>query len=542
MAIAARWCEAHFNRPGFDLFGYDTYALCSDGDLMEGLSHEAASLAGHLKLSNLCWVYDNNHITIEGNTSLAFDEDVAVRFEGLGWRVVSVDDANDLESLGKAFQFFKENDQAPTLVIVRSVIGYGSPNKANDHSAHGAPLGEEEVRLTKQAYGWPEDAQFLVPDEVLEHFAQGIGSRGEEEHKAWLENLDAYAAEYPDLFVQWQSMQSGALPEAWDSEIPKFEADEKGLATRVSSGKVLNGLAQKIPWFLGGSADLAPSTMTHLAEEGDFEAGSYGNRNLHFGIREHGMAAACNGMGLSRLLPYGGTFFIFSDYMRPSVRLSALMKLPVLYVLTHDSIGLGEDGPTHQPVEHLSALRAIPGLRVFRPGDANEVAEAYRAVLADATMPTAMVLTRQALPTLDRTKYGSAAGTQRGGYIVADCEGAPELILLGTGSELTIAFGAWQQLTTDGVATRLVSLPCWELFDAQEQSYRHEVLPPHITPRVAVEAAVAQGWEKYLGPAGRFVGMTDYGASAPYQRLYEEFGITVEHVVAEAKAALAHRA
>ncbi|MEE2780832.1 MAG: transketolase [Planctomycetota bacterium] len=541
MAIAAKWCEAHFNKPGFELFGNDTYALCSDGDLMEGVSQEAASLAGHLKLSNLCWIYDDNHITIEGNTSLAFNEDVAARFESLGWQVRHVDDANDLEALNSALQFFKENDQGPTLIVVRSVIGYGSPNKANDHSAHGAPLGEEEVRLTKEAYGWPADAQFLVPEEVLEHFAQGIRSRGESEHKVWLEKLDAYAAEYPELFVQWKAMQAGALPDGWDAEIPQFEADEKGLATRVSSGKVLNGMAKKIPWFLGGSADLAPSTMTHLAEDGDFEPGSYGNRNFHFGIREHGMAAACNGMALSGLLPYGGTFFVFSDYMRPSVRLSALMKLPVIYVLTHDSIGLGEDGPTHQPVEHLSALRAMPGLRVFRPGDANEVAEAYRAVLSDATMPTAMVLTRQALPTLDRTAHGSATETRRGGYVLADCDGTPEIILLGTGSELAIALEAWQQLVADGVAARLVSLPCWELFDAQDEDYRDKVLPPQVVSRVAVEAAVSQGWEKYLGATGRFVGMTDYGASAPYQRLYEEFGITVDCVVAEAKDLLAEK-
>ena len=541
MAMAARWSEAYFSRPGFDLFGYDTYAICSDGDLMEGVSQEAASLAGHLKLSNLCWIYDDNHITIEGNTSLAFNEDVAGRFEGLGWRVTLVDDANDLDALARSFQFFKENDETPTLIIVRSIIGYGSPNKANDHSAHGAPLGEDEVKLTKQAYGWPADAKFLVPDEVAEHFSQGIGARGEAEYKAWQEQMDAYATAHPELFSQWQLMQSGGLPADWDAKVPSFEPDEKGLATRVTSGKVLNALAENIPWFLGGSADLAPSTMTHLTDEGDFEPEAYGNRNFHFGIREHGMAAACNGLALCRFLPFGGTFFVFSDYMRPAIRLAAIMELPVIYVFTHDSIGLGEDGPTHQPVEHLSALRAIHGLRVFRPGDANEVAEAYRGILADPSMPTAMVLTRQALPTLDRTKFECASGVLRGGYVLADCANDPELILIGTGSELPLAAEAGQRLSADGVAVRVVSLPCWELFDAQDEAYQQQVLPPRVAARVAVEAGACQGWEKYIGSQGRFVGMTGYGASAPYQRLYEEFGITVDHVVAEAKAALAQR-
>ena len=541
MAMAARWSEAYFSQPGFDLFGYDTYAICSDGDLMEGVSQEAASLAGHLKLSNLCWIYDDNHITIEGNTSLAFNEDVAGRFEGLGWRVTLVDDVNDLDALARSFQFFKENDQTPTLIIVRSIIGYGSPNKANDHSAHGAPLGEDEVKLTKQAYGWPVDAKFLVPDEVTEHFSQGIGVRGKAEYKAWQEQMDAYATAHTELFSQWQLMQSGRLPAEWDATVPSFEPDEKGLATRVTSGKVLNALAENIPWFLGGSADLAPSTMTHLTDEGDFEPEAYGNRNFHFGIREHGMAAACNGLALCRFLPFGGTFFVFSDYMRPSIRLAAIMELPVIYVFTHDSIGLGEDGPTHQPVEHLSALRAIHGLRVFRPGDANEVVEAYRGILADPSMPTAMVLTRQALPTLDRTKFECASGVLRGGYVLADSANDPELILIGTGSELPLATEAGQRLSADGVAVRVVSLPCWELFDAQDEAYQQQVLPPRVAARVAVEAGVRQGWEKYIGSQGRFVGMTSYGASAPYQRLYEEFGITVDHVVAEAKAALAQR-
>ena len=541
MAMASRWSQAHFSRPGFGLFGFDTYALCSDGDLMEGVSQEAASLAGHLKLSNLCWIYDDNHITIEGDTSLAFNEDVAGRFESLGWRVTLVEDANDLDSLAGAFKFFKENDDAPTLIIVRSVIGYGSPNKANDHSAHGAPLGEDEVRLTKEAYGWPADEKFLVPEEVAAHFSQGIGARGGKAFQAWQEKMDAYAEAHPDLFAKWQSMQSGDLPANWDAKIPTFDADGKGLATRVSSGKVLNALAETIPWFLGGSADLAPSTMTHLTTEGDFEPTGYGNRNFHFGIREHAMGAACSGMALCRLLPFGGTFFVFSDYMRPSMRLAAIMQLPVIYVFTHDSIGLGEDGPTHQPVEHLSALRSICGLRVFRPGDANEVAESYRTVLADPSKPTAMVFTRQALPTLDRTQFEPASGVECGGYVLRDSSGDPDLILIGTGSELTIAVTAGEKLAAEGIAVRIVSLPSWEVFDDQDATYRDHVLPRGVTARVAVEAGVSQGWEKYIGTEGRFVGMTGYGASAPYQRLYEEFGITVDQVVAEAKAVLAER-
>ena len=541
MAMASRWSQAHFSRPGFDLFGFDTYALCSDGDLMEGVSQEAASLAGHLKLSNLCWIYDDNHITIEGDTSLAFNEDVAGRFESLGWRVTLVEDANDLVSLARAFEFFKENDDAPTLIIVRSVIGYGSPNKANDHSAHGAPLGEDEVRLTKEAYGWPADEKFLVPEEVAAHFSQGIGARGGKAFQAWQDKMDAYAEAHPDLFAKWQSMQSGDLPADWDAKIPTFDADGKGLATRVSSGKVLNALAETIPWFLGGSADLAPSTMTHLTTEGDFEPTGYGNRNFHFGIREHAMGAACSGMALCRLLPFGGTFFVFSDYMRPAMRLAAIMQLPVIYVFTHDSIGLGEDGPTHQPVEHLSALRSICGLRVFRPGDANEVAESYRTVLADPSKPTAMVFTRQALPTLDRTQFEPASGVERGGYVLLDPSGDPDLILIGTGSELTIAVTAGEKLAAEGIAVRIVSLPSWEVFDDQDATYRDHVLPPGVTARVAVEAGVSQGWEKYIGTEGRFVGMTGYGASAPYQKLYEEFGITVDQVVAEAKAVLAER-
>ena len=429
MAIAAAWCRVHFDRPGFELFGYDTYALCSDGDLMEGVGAEAASLAGHLKLSNLCWLYDDNNITIEGATSLSFSEDVATRFEGLGWRVELVEDANDLEAIARAIEAFKANADSPTLIIVRSVIGYGSPNKANSHAAHGAPLGEDEIRLTKESYGWPRDEKFLVPDEVRSHFADGIGARGRQCRETWAAKFAAYSEAHPTLAAEWQTMQRRELPENWDAAIPTFEADRKGLATRVTSGKVLNGLAKKIPWLLGGSADLAPSTMTLLDGEDDFGPQQYGGRNFHFGIREHGMAAACNGMALSNLRPYGATFFVFTDYMRPSMRLSAITHQPVIYVLTHDSIGLGEDGPTHQPVEHLSALRAIPELMVMRPGDANEVAEAYRTIMPINDRPTAMVLTRQAVPTLDRTKFAPATGVARGGYILGDAEGSrPEVM------------------------------------------------------------------------------------------------------------------
>jgi transketolase len=541
MAIAARWYESYFDRPDYKIFGYNTYAFCSDGDLMEGVSEEAASLAGHLRLSNLCWVYDNNHITIEGETSLAFSEDVATRFEGLGWRVALVDDANDLEALAHAFNFYKNNDDSPTLIIVRSIIGYGSPHKANDHSAHGAPLGEEEVRLTKEVYGWPPDKQFLVPDEVRQHFADGIGARGAAEHRAWRDRLGQYAEKYPDLFAEWQKMQSGDLPDGWDAAIPTFPSDEKGLASRVTSGKVLNALAGQVPWLLGGSADLAPSTMTNLSDEGSFFSDNYGGRNFHFGIREHAMAAACNGMALSKLRPFGSTFFVFTDYMRPSMRLAAIMQLPVIYVLTHDSIGLGEDGPTHQPVEHLSALRAIPGLQVFRPGDANEVAATYRTVFTDGSSPAAIVLTRQAIPTLDREKYATVSGVARGGYVLGDCEGDPELILMGTGSELSLAVESYERLSAEGVRVRVVSMPCWELFDCQDAAYREQVLPAHVHARVAVEAAIEQGWEKYLGMQGRFVGMKSFGASAPYKDLYEHFGITVDRVVSESRAALADR-
>ncbi|MDP6468861.1 MAG: transketolase [Pirellulaceae bacterium] len=541
MAISAKWLAARYNRPGFELFENDVYALCSDGDLMEGIGCEAASLAGHLKLSNLCWIYDDNKITIEGCTDLAFSEDVAKRFEGLGWNTVCVTDANDLDAMNAAFQSFKDTGDRPTLIVLQSIIGFGSPNKANSHAAHGAPLGDDEIRLTKEAYGWPADERFLVPEEAAAHFSASVAARGKEARQAWQANFAEYEKVHSDLADQLKAIWSGNLPTGWDDAIPTFPTDDKGMASRASSGKVLNAVADQIPWLLGGSADLAPSnnTMLNAEDAGDFGADNYGGRNMHFGIREHSMAAACNGMSLSGLRPYCGTFFVFTDYMRPSMRLASIMHQPVIYVLTHDSIGLGEDGPTHQPVEHLAACRAIPGLRVMRPADANEVAEAYRTALATNNHPTAMVLTRQGLPTLDRQKYGAAAGVARGGYILADTDGQPDVILMGTGSEIRICLEAHQQLTDEGVKARVVSMPCCELFDEQDQAYRDSVLPPTVTARVAVEAGIRQSWDRYLGMSGRFVGMASFGASGPFDQLYDRFGITPANTVAQAKAALA---
>ncbi len=538
MAIAAQWFAARFDRPGFELFGHNVFAVCSDGDLMEGVSYEAASLAGHLQLANLCWIYDDNSITIEGQTDLAFSENVAQRFEGLGWDILKVDDANDVAGLESALKRFQTNGK-PTLVIVKSIIGYGSPNKANTAAAHGSPLGPDEVRLAKEALGWPADKTFYVPDEVTEHFAEGIGRRGAELRRAWQAQFDEYCEVHPAEAEQLNTIWSGQLPQEWEEGIPVFEADAKGMATRVSSGKVLNQLAAHFPWLVGGSADLAPSNMTKLADAamGDFSAASYGGRNFHFGIREHAMAAACNGMALSGLKPYCGTFFVFTDYMRPAMRLASLMKQGVIYVLTHDSIGLGEDGPTHQPVEQLAACRAIPRMLVFRPADANEVAECYRVALLQADRPAAIVLTRQNAPTLDRSQgFGSAAGVARGGYVLCDApSGAPQVILIGTGSEVGICLEAQQRLAVEGIAARVVSMTCFELFDAQDAAYRDSVLPPALTARVGVEAGIVQGWERYLLASGQFVGMTGFGASAPFETLYEHFGITVEAVVGHAR-------
>ena len=541
MAVAAEWLAARYNRPGFELFDYNVYALCSDGDMMEGISGEAASLAGHWKLSNLCWIYDDNRITIEGSTSLAFSEDVGTRFVGYGWNVIKVADVNDLDALRAALAAFQKTTDRPTLIIVRSVIGCGSPNKQNTHGAHGAPLGADEIRLTKAAYGWPVDQQFLVPDEVRSHFRGHIGQRGHQVRQAWDAKRAAYGQQHADLAGQLDLIRRGELPADWDAEIAAFPADAKGVASRASSGKVLNQLAKRLPWLLGGSADLAPSTLTLMTFDGagDFEAGSHGGRNFHFGIREHAMGAITNGMALCGLRAFGSTFFIFSDYMRASIRLAAIMRLPLLYVFTHDSIGVGEDGPTHQPIEQLAALRAIPRLVVLRPGDANEVAESYRVAMTLKDRPVALALTRQNIPTLDRSRYAPAAGLRQGGYVLADAaDKKPAVILIGTGSELSLCVAAYEKLTAEGVKARVVSLPSWELFDAQPQSYRDAVLPPEVTARVAIELGVEQGWCKYIGPGGRFIGMSDFGASGPIGVLLKHFGITTEAVVAAAKQLL----
>ncbi|MGE0606416.1 MAG: transketolase [Pirellulales bacterium] len=540
MAIAQRWLAGHFGASNGKLFDYDVYAMLSDGDMMEGVCCEAASLAGHLKLANLCWIYDDNRITIEGETSLAFSEDVGQRFAGYGWNVLHVADANDLGGLRQAFSTFKKTNDRPTLIVVRSHIAWGAPNAQDTHGAHGAPLGAEEIKLTKRAYGWPEEAQFLVPDEVREHFRAGIGARGQQARQAWTAQFSDYANQQPALAQQWDLLQRGELPAGWDADIPTFPADAKGLATRVSSGKVLNAIAKRVPWFLGGSADLAPSTMTLMTFDGAGRMGPHeAGRNMHFGIREHGMASALNGMALSRLRPFGATFFIFSDYLRPSLRLSALMGLPVLYVFTHDSIGVGEDGPTHQPIEQLAALRAIPNLVVLRPADANEVAAAYRTVMQLKRRPLALVLTRQNLPTVDRDKLGSADGVARGAYVLADAaNGKPQVLLMGTGSEVSLCLEARDLLAKENISARVVSMPSWELFEDQDAAYRESVLPAAVAARVAVETGVRQGWDKYLGSTGRFVGMSGYGASAPAGTLMKEFGFTAAHVADEAKAAL----
>jgi transketolase len=538
MAIAGRWLAERYNRPSFDLFDFNVYAFCSDGDLMEGVSSEAASLAGHLKLFNLCWLYDDNHITIEGSTALTFSEDVAQRFVSYGWNVVELSDVNDLDGLRRSFTAFQQTSDRPTLIKVRSVIAFGAPNKANTAEAHGAALGDDEVRLTKVAYGWPENERFLVPNEVPAHFRAGIGARGAELRAKWDAKFAKYNAQHPELAAELQLIERRGLPKDWDADIQPFPADAKGMATRVASGKVLNQVAQRVPWLLGGSADLAPSTNNLLKFQDvvDFEAGQYGGRNFHFGVREHAMGAVCNGMSLCGLRPFGATFFVFTDYMRPSIRLAAIMGLPVFYVFTHDSIGVGEDGPTHQPIEHLAALRAIPNLLVIRPADANEVAEAYKVIVPLMNQPAALILTRQNLPMLDRVKYAPAAGLARGGYVLADAlDGRPDVILIGTGSEVSLCIAAYEKLAAEGVKVRVVSMPCWQLFDAQPAEYRNAVLPASITRRVAVELGIKQGWEKYIGPSGEFIGMCGFGASAPVQAVLKYFGFTVENVVGAVK-------
>ena len=539
MAIARQWLASRYNRPNFELFNFNVWVQCSDGDLMEGLSCEAASLAGHLKLSNLCWIYDSNRITIEGKTDLAFSEDVATRFRGLGWNVLQVNDANDAEALSTAFQGFLDQNDAPTIIIVHSTIAWGAPHAANTSAAHGAPLGEEEIALTKAAYEWPHD-KFNVPAGVHEHFTNTLGARGSAARTAWQALFAKYKEEYPQLAQELSQIQTRELPAGWDADLPEYEADPKGTATRGSGGKALNALASRVPWLLGGSADLAPSTKTLLADEEGFGPENYAARNFHFGIREHAMAAAVNGMVLCGLRAYGATFFVFSDYLRPSLRLSALMNLPSIIVFTHDSIGVGEDGPTHQPVEQLAACRAIPNLVVLRPGDANEASEAWRAALSQTNRPVALVLTRQNLPTLCRKKYRPASGVKHGGYIVADSDAPlPDVVLIATGSELSLAIEAHEQLVADGVLSRVVSMPSFELFDEQSPEYREEVLPSEVTARIGIEAGIAQGWDKYLGLQGEFVGIETFGASAPYTEIYQNRGLTTETVVAKAKAMVA---
>jgi transketolase len=538
MAIAERWLAKRFNRPGFELFDHDVYAVCGDGDMMEGVTSEAASLAGHLMLGKLCWIYDSNRITIEGHTDLAFTEDVGARFLAYGWNVERVGDANDTERFAQAIEAFRAASDVPTLIIVNSIIGYGAPHKQNTSAAHGEALGVEEVRLAKRAYGWPEDAAFLVPDGVRDCFDAGVGLRGRRHRAAWLTLFDAYRAAHPDLADEFDRMPGGDAPEGWDADLPSFAADAKGLASRDSSAKVLGAIAPHYPWLLGGAADLAPSTKTRLNFEsaGDLESSTPGGRNLHFGIREHAMGAVLNGLALSGPRPFGATFLIFSDYMKPAIRLGALMALPTIYIFTHDSIGLGEDGPTHQAVEQLIALRAIPGLITLRPGDANEVVEAWRVIIGLKHEPACLVLSRQALPTLDRARYAPAAGVARGAYALAgDASTLPAVILIGTGSELALCVEAHEALAREGVASRVVSMPSWELFERQDQAYRDSVLPPEVTARVSVEAGSVLGWDRYVGAAGAKVGMRSFGASAPIKDLMIRFGFTREAVIAAAR-------
>lgn len=542
MAIAGRWMAARFNQPGFeDLIDFNVYALCGDGCMMEGISAEAASLAGHLGLSNLCWIYDNNQITIEGHTELTFSDDVATRFIGHGWNVTRVGDANDLQMLGRAFRTFLSTRDRPTLIIVDSHIAYGAPNKQDTSAAHGEPLGEQEVRLTKREYGWPEDAKFHVPAGVYDHFRNGIAKRGGSLRESWFARVHQYRARYPQLSDEFYRMQHRQLPADWDKGLPAFATDAKGMATRDASGKVLNAVGQNVPWLMGGSADLAPSCKTRLAFEGagDFFAESPGGRNLHFGIREHAMAAVLNGMALVKVRAFGSTFLIFSDYARAAIRLSALMELPVIYIFTHDSIGVGEDGPTHQPIEQVASLRTIPGLIVLRPADASEVAEAWKVILKLHHAPAALVLTRQAVPTIDRGKYAAATGLARGAYVLADApDGKADVLLLATGSEVALCLEARERLVAEGIKARVISMPSWELFDDQPREYRDSVLPPNVTARVSVEQASTFGWAKYVGVAGHSIGMRSFGASAPLKDLVQKFGFTPEHVMAAAKGQL----
>jgi len=542
MAIAEKWLAARYNRPDFELFGYRIYALCGDGCMMEGISSEAASLAGHLKLDNLCWIYDNNHITIEGKTDITFSEDVAGRFLAYGWNVVRVGDANDLDRIENALRTAAATKGRPSLVIVDSHIGYGSPHLQDTSAVHGEPLGDEEIKLTKQAYGWPPDAKFLVPSGVYEHLQSGIGRRGREAREQWEEQFAEYRKQFPELAAEIDQIQKRELPENWSKDIPVFPPDKKGMPGREASAKVLNAIAPTLPWILGGSADLSPSTKTRLTfpSAGDFQPENPAGRNLHFGIREHSMSAILNGLALSKLRPFGSGYLVFSDFARAAIRLSALMEIPVTHIFTHDSIGVGEDGPTHQPIEHLISLRAIPNLMVMRPCDANEVAEAWKVILAMPRQPVALILTRQALPTFDRKRFASASGLAQGAYVLADAEGGnPDVLLMGTGSEVWLCMEAYEELTRQGIRARVVSMPSWELFERQSEDYRRTVLPPSVKARVAVEQASTFGWCRYVGIDGAILGMKTFGASAPLKVLQKEFGFTTEHVVEAAKAQLA---
>ncbi len=540
MAIAEKWLATYFNRPNHEILDYKIFAILGDGCMMEGLSGEAASLAGHLGLNNLIWLYDNNRITIEGKTDLAFSEEVATRFIGYHWKVQHVRDANDVDALDHAIRTARTEAHGPSLIVVDSHIAFGAPTKQDTHSAHGEPLGEEEIRATKKIYGWDPDKKFYVPEEV-QAYRREVLAQGKKSEEEWQKKFAVYTEAHPDLAKQFTQIQKRELPEGWDQNLPTFPADVKGIASRESNGKVLNAIAERIPWLIGGSADLAPSTKTLLKGAKSFEKNQYEGRNFHFGIREHAMAAILNGMALSKLRPYGATFLVFSDYMRPSLRLSAIMEQPAIYIFTHDSIGVGEDGPTHQPIEHLAALRAIHNLDVIRPADANEVAALWKYIMNLRNRPAALMLTRQAIPTFDRTKYASAEGALRGAYVLADSGGVPEVILLGTGSEVQLCLGAHEQLQKEGIRSSVVSMPCWELYERQDAAYWEEVLPRNVRARVAVEAGAAFGWRRYVGlhGEGEVVGMRSYGASAPLKDLLKEFGFTIERVVQEAKAVLA---
>ncbi len=541
MAMASRWMAARFNRPGYELFSWRTWTICGDGCLMEGISNEAASIAGHLRLSNLCWIYDNNRITIEGKTDLAFSEDVATRFFGYGWNVLRVSDANDLGLVAKAYRASQSEqgpDARPTLIIVDSHIGWGSPKKQDTASAHGEPLGDEEIRATKRFYGWPEDAKFHVPDGVRDRFAERLGARGATQSAAWRDLFARYRVAYPQLAAELQSIIDGTLPEGWDSELPTWKPDPKGVATRVAGGKILNAIAKRVPWLMGGSADLAPSTKTLLDGETSMSRATPGGRNVHWGIREHAMCAAANGLALCGLRPFTAGFLIFSDYCRGALRLSALMGMPVMHIFTHDSIGVGEDGPTHQPVEHLMSLRAMPQMNLFRPMDANEATECYRAAMRLTHEPSAMILTRQNLPVVDRSSFGDAAGAAKGAYVLA-CSGDPQVILVGTGSEVSLCLEAHERLKSEGIRSRVVSMPCWSLFWKQDQAYRDSVLLPGVRARVAVEMGATLGWERFVGLDGAIVGMTTFGASAPLKDLLPHFGFTIDAVMAAVRQQLA---